>query len=693
MYIMKKIFITLMALFFAAASFAQLDRSVRPEPAKAEPIDFGKYKVYELDNGITLVVVSNDKLPRVTFRMLVDVDPVLEADKAGYVSMTGSLLRQGTTNRSKDVLDEEIDFMGASLFTGSSLVYASGLSKYSEKLMELMADVALNPAFPQEEFDKLMKQELSGIESVKDDPDALSSRVFNATVYGQNHPYGELTTESTFENISVEDCRKFYNTHWAPNKTYIAVVGDIKARSAKKLVKKYFGDWARKEVPEYNYPAPTQPTGKVVNVINRSNSSQTVLRLGNTINLKPGDPNIVKIALANQILGGGSLGRLFQNLREDKAYTYGAYSSYDDDRLIGEFSANASVRNEVTDSAITQFLEEFERLRTEPVSEEDLQAAKNNIAGSFGRSLESPQTMASFALNILRYNLPEDYYENYLNRMAALTPKDIQEAAQQYIKTDAMTITAVGKGTEIGDKLKAFGPVNYYNYKGEEVDEPSLPLPDGVTAKSVVENYIKAIGGKENLAKIKDISMTMNADISGMPPSMKASATVKRKRPNLFLNEISVTGMGTVQKQVYNGKIGKSSGMQGEKTLEGEELEQIKASGKFFVEQEYTSEDYTLKLEGMEMLGEQKAFVLKVTDPQGNSTTEYYDADSGLKLKEATTIDTEQGEISQAQIYSNYEERQGVKFPMQMKIEGPQKITMTVEELKVNSGLKLSDFK
>ncbi len=690
---MKKIFLTLLAAVFAASSFAQLDRSVRPEAAPAEPLDFGKYKVYELDNGITLVVVSNDKLPRVTFRMLVDVDPILEGEKAGYVSMAGSLLRQGTNNRTKDELDEEIDFMGASLFTGSSLVYASGLSKYSEKLMALMADVALNPSFPQEEFDKLMKQQKSGIESSKDDPDALSSRLFNATVYGQNHPYGELLTEETLDNITVDDCRNFYNTYWAPNRTYIAVVGDIKARKAKKLVKEYFGDWERKEVPTHKYPAPPQPTGKMVNVINRSNSSQTVLRLGNTIDLKPGDPDIVKLALANQILGGGSLGRLFQNIREDKGYTYGAYSSYDDDRLIGEFSANASVRNEVTDSAITEFLYEFNRLRDEPVSEEDLRAAKNYIAGSFGRSLESPQTLASFALNILRYNLPEDYYENYLNRMDALTAEEVQAAAQKYMKTDAMIITAVGKGSEIGDKLEAFGPVQYYNFQGEEVEAPSMPVPEGVTAQSVIADYIKAIGGEEKLAKVKDITMKMSAEIAGMPPSMEASATIMRKRPNLFFNELSLSGMGVLQKQVYNGKTGKVSSMQGEQTLEGEELEQLKAAGEFFVERKYEELGYTLELEGMEMLDGEKAYVLKVTSPGDDVSTQYYSAETGLKLREASTIETPQGEVTTAQVYSNYEEKEGVKFPMQMKVEGPQKLTMTVQEIKVNSGLKTSDFK
>jgi predicted Zn-dependent peptidase len=690
---MKKIFLTLVAAVLTATTFAQLDRSIRPEAAPAVPLDFGEYDVYELDNGITLLVVENDKLPRVTFRLIVDVDPVLEGNKTGYVSMTGSLLKQGTNNRTKEVLDEEVDFMGATLFTGSSSIYGSGLSKYAEKLMELMADVALNPSFPQAEFDKLMKQEKSGIESTKDNPDALSGRVFNNTLYGANHPYGELQTEATLDNITIDDCRNFYNTYWAPNHTYIAVVGDIKGRKAKKLVRKYFGNWERKEIPSHQYPAPPKPANTVVNIVNRSNSSQTVLRLGNTIDLKPGDPDIVNLALANQILGGGSMGRLFQNLREDKAFTYGASSSYDDDRLVGRFNANASVRNAVTDSAISEFMTEFNRLRTETVNEEDLQAAKNNIAGSFGRALESPQTIASFGLNILRYNLPADYYENYLQRMDKLTAADITAAAQKYINSNAMTITAVGKASEIAGALEAFGPVTFYNYKGEQVEAPSMPVPEGVTAQTVINNYIKALGGAEKLASIKDISMTMSAEIAGMPPSMEASAVIKRKRPNLFLNEVTVTGMGVVNKQVYDGKMGKVSGMQGEQVLEGDDLEALKNQAQFFPATQYVAMGYTLELEGMEMVDGEKAYIMKVTSPKEDVSTEYYSAETGLKLRETNTVETPQGEVVTAQVYSDYKEVGGVMFPMTMGIDGPQKVTMTVEKLDVNTNLKTADFK
>lgn len=687
----KSIFLSL-ALLFSLCSWSQLDRSQRPGPAPAKPLEFGDYELFELKNGLQIIVVENHKLPRVTMSLIVDNMPIKEGDKAGYVGLTGELLRQGTLNRSKDELDEEIDFMGANLFTGSGSVFVSGLSKYTERLAELMADVALNPAFPEAEFEKLKKQSLSGIESAKESPDALSSRLFNRTVYSADHPYGELETEASINNITLNDCREYYEKHWAPNRTYLAVVGDIKPKTAKKLINKYFGDWEPVEVEQPTYPMPSEPSGAVVNIINRSSASQTVLELGNTIDLQPGAEDVVKLRLANQILGGGSLGRLFKNIREDKGYTYGAYSSYDADRLVGEFSASASVRNEVTDSAVAEFIKEFEKLRNTPVEAEELQNAKNYITGSFGRSLERPQTIANFALNIERYGLPKDYYENYLQRLDQLTAEDVMKTAQKYIKTDALVITAVGKASDIADKLEKFGPVSYYNFEGDEVGPPSLPVPEGITAQKVIENYIQVIGGEEALKKIQDLTMEMKAEIEGMPPSMEATATFKRLRPGYFLNEVKIAGMGTVQKQVYNGDSAWVSGMQGTQKMEGDDLEEAKRDGIFFIEGQYDDLSYTLSLAAVEMVEGEKAYVVEVSTPEGVKTTEYYSVESGLKLMESQSQETPQGEVTSISYYRDYRAVNGVLFPHELVFAGGQKIKMTVQELTVNTGLKKADF-
>jgi zinc protease len=688
---MKRILASLLILLITASGYAQVDRSIRPKPAPAKAIELGDYKSYTLDNGLKIIVVKNDKLPRVSFSLVVDRDPFLEGNKAGFVSLAGSLMRNGTINRTKEQLDKEVDFIGATLFTGATNAYASGLSKYSEEIISLMADVALNPSFPQEEFDKLKKQSLTGIESAKDDPNSLSSRLSNSSLYSLDHPYGELETEASINNITIEDCKSFYNENWSPNQAYIVVVGDIKAKKAKKLIKKYFGEWASKEVSTREYEMPAKPSKSVVNIINRNSSVQTVIRLANTIDLQPGSEDIVAVQLMNQILGGGSMGRLFQNIREDKAYTYGAYSQYDSDELVGSFSANASVRNEVTDSSVVEFIKEFKRLQTEKVSEQELQDAKNNIIGSFGRNLERPQTIASFALNIARYNLPEDYYKTYLQRLGAVSADDIMAASKKYINSDALIITAVGKAADIASKLEQFGEVKYYDFNGLETGAPSFPVPAGVTAESVISGYINAIGGQDNLAKVKDISIMMSASISGMP--MEATAKTLKKRPNLFLTEMNVVGFGTVQKVYFDGKKGESSGMQGSAVLEGDELEEIKNQGAFFGEAEYLSKGYELNLVAINMVEGEEAYTLEV-DKNGEVQTEYYSVKTGLKLREESTTEGPQGEMTVSQDYSDYRAVEGVMLPFKINIsQGAQKIEMITTEAKINSGLKKSDFK
>lgn len=690
---LKKITPLLLTLLLLASPLAaQIDRSEPPEAKPAQPLEFGDYKVKTLKNGLTLILVEDHKLPRMTAYLLVERKPIQEGDKKGYVNLAGQMLRQGTENIPKDSLDRTIDFLGADLSTSSNSVYVSGLSKYNERLIKILADVVLNPAFPQEEFDKLKKQALSGIESAKDNPDALSSRLFNHTLYGGDHPYGELETEQTLNNIKLEDCRKFYNTYWAPNKSYLAIIGDIKSGKTKRWVKKYFGDWPEKDVPEPQYADPELPGQAVVNIINRSSSTQTKLQLGNTIELTPGDSDILPLRLANQILGVGSMGRLFQNLREDKGYTYGAYSNYDADEVIGEFSAGASVRTAVTDSAVSQFLLEFDSLRSHPVSQEELESAKNFITGSFGRSLESPQTLASFALNIRRYNLPENYYETYLERLDKVSAEQVRAAAQQYIKPDSLIITAVGKGSVIGEKLKAFGPVHYFNFQGDTVEAPNLPVPEGLTASKVLQAYVAARGGQEKLDAVKDLTMNMKASIQGMPPNMKATSTIKRLRPNYYLSELEVTGMGVVNKQLYDGEKGVVSGMRGTQTLEGEKLESLKTSARFFLESQYEDLEYQVALTGAELVNGKKAYALKVTAPNGDTHTDYYAAESGLKIKDVSSQETPQGTVTTVRYYSDYRPVNGVLFPYEIKVTSPQEITLEVQDIKVNKGLSPDDF-
>jgi zinc protease len=692
---MKKSFLILQLLVFAAiTTFAQVDRSKRPEAGPAREPQIGEYEMFELKNGMKVFVVENSKLPRVSMSLIIDRDPMLEGEKAGYVSMAGDMMSRGTTNRTKEELDKEVDFMGANLNSSATSVSASGLSKYTEKLVELMADVAMNPSMPQEEFDKAKEQFLSGIESGKDDPNTIMGNVYGALVYGKDHPYGEIVTEETVEAITLEDCKKYHQTYFKPNVAYLAIVGDVKAKKMKKLLKKYFGEWEMGDVPTHTYDLPSGNSKTSVAFVDRQASVQSVIRIGNPIVLKPGDADVDAMRVMNQILGGGSSGRLYMNLREDKGYTYGAYSSYGTDEVVSSFTASASVRNEVTDSAVQEFMFELDRIRKGLVTEEEMVRAKASISGSFGRSLERPSTIAGFALSAARYNLPDDYYQNYLKRLEAVTAEDIKRVAEKYIASDNMLIAIVGKGQEVAPTLERFGNIDYYDIYANPTEAPSfLTMPEGVTAEDVVNGYLEAIGGMEKLNALKAYDMTMEANMAGLPAPMQVR--IAKKVPGYYMEVQEIPGMFK-QKRLYVKGSATAEGPQGSGPIEDEEqLAELKNMSTYAMsEMAYLTDEYTIDLEGVNKLDGKEVYQLKVTNASGKVSREYYDVESGLKVREETEQETPNGPVTIATVVDGYEEYDGIMYPsVIIQDAGPQKINIKLTDVKTNSAVKTTMFK
>ena len=659
-----------------------LDRSIRPLPGPAPTVLVGNYDSFELPNGLKVFVVENHKIPRVSYTLILNYDPILEGDNAGYVNAAGQLLRTGTTTRSKDQLDEAIDFIGANLETSPDGINASTLKKHNEELLTIMSDIVLNASFKQEELNKIVKQTLSGLESEKNDPEAISTKIGKILVYGKDHPYGEPMSEKTVNNITLDQCTNFYKSYFRPNIAYMAIVGDITTAEAKTLTQKYFGTWSRGDVPAAKYSTPQPPRTPVVAIMDRPNAVQTTLSIGYPVELRPGSENAIKAKVTNTILGGGTF-RLFNNLREKHAYTYGAYSQLTPDKLIGRFNATAEVANAVTDSSVTQILYEMNHMRSELVPLDELTLIKNYLSGNFSLSLENPATVANFAINTARYNLPRDYYANYLKNLAAVTSEDVLAMANQYIRPDNSYILAVGKAEEIASKLKHFtrdGKIRYYDIDGNTYDPENLlkPAPAGVTASSVINNYVTAIGGAKKLSKVKDIAMHMTSNMQGMTISIDTY----QKAPNKILVEVSMGEM-KLQKQVYDGIRGRSvSPMQGEdKELQGKELEEMKYQSVMFPEINYQGYGMKTELLGMEQVNGKDAYKLVITYPNGDTDTDYFDVVNGLRVRS----------IGQSGVkdFADYKTVDGILFPHSMSQEmGPQSMKLTVTSIAINSKIK-----
>ncbi|EMR01358.1 insulinase family protein [Cesiribacter andamanensis] len=662
-------------LLCATGVTAQVDRSKLPAPGPAPEIKLGTYETFELKNGLKVIVVRNTKLPQVSYSLLIDRDPIVEGDKAGYVSLAGQLLRSGTSSRTKDQIDEEIDFIGASLSTSSTGVYGSSLSRHKEKLFALMADVVLNPSFPQAEFDRLLKQTKSGMASQKDNPQYIANRVQAKLLYGAEHPYGELNSEATLDNISLQDVQQYYQTYFKPNAAYLAIVGDITKKEAQKLANQYFGKWKKGTVPTHQYASPAPLQQPVIAVVDRPSSVQSIVQITHPIALKPADADVIPARLMNDILGGSDA-RLFNNLREAKGYTYGAYSSLDSDKLIGKFVAYANVRNAVTDSAVAEFMNELNRIRTEPVPQDELQKAKNFLTGSFARSLESPQTIASFALNTQRYGLDKNYYRDYLKKVAAVTPQDLQRVAQKYVQPDKAYILVVGNADEVAPGLSRFGKVSHFTAEGE----PAKELSGDVDAQGVINNYLTAIGGEKKLAAVKDMRIVMKINFNGM----EITNVQAKKLPGSYLNETSMNGQTMSKIIVADGKAFMAMGGQRQE-VPAQQAAAIKIGAYPFPELMYAKEGITVELKGMEQVEGQEAYKLAIGAADGPKVIEYFAKESGLKLKTEGPTGTV--------LYKAYEEREGIKFPTKITMVTPQgALEGELTTLELNKGIAESVF-
>ena len=683
---MKRIISFVILILTVAVLSAQIDRSVQPAAGPAPKINIGKPAKFTLKNGLTVFVVENHKVPAVTYSLMLDLDPILEGDAAGYVDFAGSLMRTGTKTRTKAQIDEAVDFIGASLSPHSNGIYGRSLKKHSDKLLELMADVLFNPVFPQDELEKTVTQAKSGIQVNKDHASAIAENVRKMLLYGLDDPYGEMTTEETLDNITVEHLKKYHDTYFRPNVAYLVIVGDITVKEAKKQVEKYFGKWQKKDVPKHVYENPKQYSAPKVAIANKDGATQSSIVVAHTVNLTPGHPDEIKSSVMNQILGGSSFNaKLFQNLREDKAFTYGAYSRLSSDKRIGNFRANTEVRTAVTDSAIHEILKEMNIMRTELVSANDLELTKSMMAGTFSMSLEDPQTIARFALNIERYGLPANYYETYLEKLAVVTAQDVKEMANKYLKPDNAVILAVGDVSAIRNPMKAFSPtgeVKEYNFYAKEVVFTGIPA--GLTPKTVIQTYIDAIGGETALNAVNDIKTVAKMSMQGMEIEI---VTLKKKPDKVKIDQKM---MGNVMSsQIYDGKKGKISSMMGEQIIEGDDAAPFKDAAVMFAELTMLENTDNLELISVDNIDGRDAYKMNVTQPNGMTTVVYFDVETGLKLREVTAAP--QGTVSVT--YEDYAEFDGIKFPIIVKtLMGPQALDMKFVEIEINKGIADAEF-
>lgn len=688
----KFIKLTVAGLFGASLCFgilgtsiatAQLDRSKYPTPAAAPQINITEPATFTLPNGLKVFVVENHKLPRVSYSLVLDRDQVLFGEKAGLTSLFGEVVMGGTKTMSKDELDNAIDGIGASINVSSTSASASGLKKHNERLLSLFADVLFNSAFSPAELDKSKKQMISGLTASQDDPESILKVLTNAAVYGKDHPYGESETAATVNNITIEDIRNYYDTYFRPNIAYLAIVGDITLAEARTLVNKYFASWERKEVPKHNWHVPASPKGVKVNIVNRPSAKQSAMEVHYIVDLKPNSPDYIGIQAISRIFGGSSSSRLFQNLRESKSYTYGAYGGVSAGRIVGNLNASAMVGTDVTDGAAQEFLYEIERMGQGTITQEELDLAKAMLAGSFGRSLEQPSTIANFAINTELYKYPKDYYKNYLKNLDALTLDQVNALAKKYFSIENLHINVVGNADGFADKLARFGEIRYFTVEGDP--EVKVEVKDAnVTASSVLKNYIKAIGGEEKVRAIKTLKSVAEAEIQGMTIGLEQ---IVDQPAGIALQNTKLGPQLISQVRVADGKVVINA--QGQRQeLPAEASAPYLAMLEIYPELTYEAKGYTLELDGISKINGEDAYKVKIKSPSGDTSTDYYSVTSGLKLKSENPAS---GDIT----YGKYIAYDGILMAEEYTIVSPMMpmpIKAVVKSIQLNGTLTANEL-
>ncbi|UJH66136.1 pitrilysin family protein [Allomuricauda sp. SCSIO 65647] len=691
---MKNIVLFAISLLVVSVSQAQIDRTQQPKPGPAPEINLQEPNTFDLDNGLKVMVVENHKLPRVSIQLTIDNSPILEGEKAGVSSLTGSLLGNGSKNISKDDFNEEVDFLGAFISFGSQSAFASSLSKYFPRILELTADAAINPNFTQEEFNKEKDKLITGLKTQEKDVSAVAGRVESALAYGKNHPKGEFITEETVNNVTLADVQQFYRNYFVPANAYLVIIGDVKFDEVKDLVTEHFTPWTKAVPPSIAYSEPKQAQYTQINFVDMPNAVQSEISVQNLVDLKMKDDDYLHALLANRILGGGAQARLFLNLREDKGYTYGSYSGIGNDKYgPTTFRASASVRNMVTDSSVVEILKEVDRIIKSPVSEQELADAKAKYTGNFVMALEKPQTIANYALNIEIEDLPKDFYKTYLERLNAVTIDQVQKAAQKHFSSSNSRVVVTGKGSEVIENLEKVEfngkklPVLYYDKYAEKAEKPDYGagIPEGMAAEDVIKKYFEAIGGVDRVNGIESLKLVYEGEVMGSKIKVEEKRTADKFAQTTYMNESPMMGVVAKGDELYM-----KQGPNKMPLPDDMKKDMLSVMG-VFPEQAFLASG-SAKLAGIEKIDGKDAYKIDVSGNIINASF-FYDVETGLKVKEASVISMNGQTQNQSSSLKEYQEVDGIKFPsVKTQSMGPQEIEVKLLEAVINKGISEADF-
>ena len=465
-------------------------RSQAPPPLQPRPILIPTPRETTLANGLTVVVVEDSRLPLVSYRLAFRVGGAFDPPELpGLTDLLAGLLPEGTESRSSRELADEVARIGASLSAGANsdytIVAASALAQFNDQIMDLMAEVVLEPSFPENEVELAKQNTKESLRQQRAQPSFLASEMVSRVMFG-DHPYSVVApTPESIDHFSRDEFVRFHRAKLVPNSAVFIVVGDVRHDEILNRVESLFSAWQRGEDVVANFPAPPVRTIRTAYLVDRPGSAQSNIVIANS-GITRTNPDYFPMLLMHTVLGANASSRLFMNLREDKGYTYGAYSNLDARRTAGTFRATAEVRTPVTGGSLKEFIYELDRIGNERVSEKEIADAKSYLTGVFPIRLETQEGLTDQLVQIKMLNMPSDYLEHYRDRVQAVTAEEIQRVAQKYVKTDAAALIVVGDGASVLEQIKPYvEDIEVYNTAGKRKSEHTSSATDPVGSWSI----------------------------------------------------------------------------------------------------------------------------------------------------------------------------------------------------------------
>lgn len=695
--------------------------TVWAQQSNVEPIQLPPIKTATLENGLKVIVIEQPSLPIVQFSLRVRVGAIHEpTDRTGLATFTAMMLRQGTTNRTADQISEGIDFVGGSLGASADVertdVTARVLKKDLQVGLDLLADIVQNPNFPEKEMGIIRNQLIADVRSTYDDPESLAAAHLDFALFGTIHPLGRAMSEQSLNAITRDDLVTFHGMYYRPNNSVLAVAGDVKADEIMNAIKQAFGDWKKADLLPAPLPEPIKLQGYKVRFVHKPGQTQTHIEIGH-FGLAVTDQDYIPTVLANYVLGGGMFSsRLLQIVRSKAGKTYSIFSYFPSYSFPGYFRISTFTRNEQAFETLQLILDEFKKFKENGVTQEELQAAQDNIAGSYILRLETLSGLTTTVLNNDFYGFGMERSRNWRKMIRSVTLEQANQAIKDRFDPDNLAIVLLSDIKTLEGRTELIPGISLESVSVVDWIEPvtarakpyaeflaELAAPKGPTqlewkaqitpeAKALLEKAFTAQGGFDKVAQIRDTYTKVRGSIFQRGQEFKVEGEVWIKLPNKLKQIVKFTGgQSTV---IYNGVQGWVEAGGRVRDLSAQSLAEIRESielDSLLFLWNIARTEYKFESVGKDQVDGQETQILRMTNEQGKSADFYFDLKRFVPLKIVTTL----GEgKSKEQLLSDYRQVDGFWVPFALKTLEDKELTDSFEvlECQVNTGIGDEQF-